>query len=136
MYLDFRYSFPILHLIYLHFAKTLFILKHYDSNMLKAFFLRWLISSIIYTAGTQHYREREMWKEERDGEVIVHSQGAVGEVKHIAWGLFHSSLSCGCDCVFWLLRFRLCARWTLTCCLLLFNTFTDFRLSSLANLCS
>jgi len=30
--------------------------------MLKAFFLRWLISSsflIIYTAGTQHYRERE-----------------------------------------------------------------------------
>lgn len=51
-----------------------------------------------------------------DGEVIVHSQGAVGEVKHIALGLFQISLSCGCDCVFWLLRFRLCARWTLTCC--------------------
>ncbi len=38
-------------------------------------------------------RETELWKDGgMDGEVIVHSQGAVGEVKHIAWGLFQISL--------------------------------------------
>jgi len=44
----------------------------------------------------QHYRWRERQncgrKKGMDGEVIVHSQGAVGEVKHIAWGLFQISL--------------------------------------------
>lgn len=96
-------------------------MNHYDYYMLKSF-LRWLISCsalCIHTAGMQRYRWRERERENcgrkkrMDSEDIVHSQGAVGEVKHIAWGLFQISLSCGYGCVFWLFRFRLCARWTL-----------------------
>lgn len=130
----------------LNFTESFFIMKYYDTNMLKAF---WILSQLVdfqscpplphcWHATLQMEREtqkcgRKKWM---DGEVIVNSQGAVGEVKHIAWGLFQISLSCGCGCVFWLLRFRLSARWTLTCCLPLFSTSTDSRQTSFTNLYS
>ncbi len=72
----------------LNFTESFFIMKHYDSNMLKAFeFLSQLVDFQLssshphcWHAALQMERETELWKEEGiDGEVIVHSQGAVGK---------------------------------------------------------